>query len=277
MHFTYRRTYTGPLQGVILDWSGTTLDYGCFAPAVVFVEVFKEYGGIDVTMEEARGPMGLYKRDHITQVTQIPSVQARWHEAHGRLPTEDDIETMYQAFIPRQIECILDYADLIPGVADTIWEFRARGLKIGSTTGYTRPMMERLMPEVKKRGYEPDSLVCPDDVPAGRPYPWMCFKNAMNLNTYPMEALVKIGDTLPDIAEGLNTGMWTIGLAKTGNELGMSEAEVNSLSPEVLASRLGPIYQKMYQAGAHYVVDGLSDTPPILDEIAHRVRDGEHP
>ncbi len=92
-----------------------------------------------------------------------------------------------------------------------------------------------------------------------------------------MEALVKIGDTLPDIAEGLNTGMWTIGLAKTGNELGMSEAEVNSLSPEVLASRLGPIYQKMYQAGAHYVVDGLSDTPPILDEIAHRVRDGEHP
>ncbi len=274
--FSYRRTYTGPLQGVILDWSGTVVDYGCFAPAVVFIDVFKDEG-VALSMAEARGPMGLYKRDHIRQIIEMPSVAGRWQEAHGRLPDDGDVERLYQAFIPRQIDCILAYADLIPGATEAVTAFRARGLKIGSSTGYTRPMMERLLPEVKKRGYEPDSLVCPDEVPAGRPLPWMCFANAMKLGVYPMEALVKIGDTFPDIAEGLNAGMWTIGLTQTGNELGLSEAEAESLSADALAARVQPIAQKMYQAGAHYVINSLSNAPAALDQIEMRLRHGERP
>ena len=89
-------------------------------------------------------------------------------------------------------------------LAVAVADFRKRGLKIGSTTGYTGEMMKLLLGEAKKRGYEPDSSVCATDVPAGRPEPWMCLQNAMNLQTYPMEAFVKIGDTLPDISEGLN-------------------------------------------------------------------------
>jgi phosphonoacetaldehyde hydrolase len=276
MTFTYRRAYTGPLQGVILDWSGTTVDYGCFAPTIVFVELFKDHG-VPVSMDEARGPMGAYKRDHIAQVMQMPAVAARWQQAHGHLPGDSDVQALYEAFIPRQMEVIAQYADLIPGVKETVDAFRARGLKIGSTTGYTRAMMEKLRPEVKKRGYDPDSLVCPDDVSGGRPAPWMAFQNAMNLDIYPMEALVKIGDTLVDIAEGLNAGMWTIGLAKTGNEFGLSEAESNALDANTLAMKLAPIYKKMYEAGAHYVVDGLADVLPILDQIEVRMKRREKP
>jgi len=242
--FRYRRAYAGKLQGVVLDWSGTTLDYGCFAPTVVFVQLFKAQG-VEISLEEARRPMGAYKRDHIAQILQMPEVAARWEAAQGHPPKDNDVQTLYEAFIPRQIETIVDYADLITGVKETVEAFHRQGLKVGSCTGYTRAMMAPLLPEAKKRGYEPDAVVCPDEVSGGRPAPWMCYLNAMKLGIYPMEALVKIGDTLVDMAEGLNAGMWTIGLAKTGNELGMTETDANALSPEALQAKLNPIYRKM--------------------------------
>jgi len=276
MTFSYRRSYVGKLQGVLLDWSGTTLDYGCFAPTVVFVQIFKEQG-VDITLEQARRPMGAYKRDHIAQILQMPEVAECWQAVHGHLPLTADVQAMYEKFIPMQIDCIVQYADLIPGAKETVDTYHQQGLKVGSCTGYTRAMMEPLVPEVRKRGYDPDSLVCPDEVAGGRPAPWMAFRNAMNLGIYPMEAMVKIGDTLVDIAEGLNAGMWTIGLAKTGNELGMSEAEVDALAADRLRERLAPIYRKMSEAGTHYVVDSLADTLPILDQINERLAHGEKP
>jgi phosphonoacetaldehyde hydrolase len=155
--------------------------------------------------------------------------------------------------------------------------FRQRGLKIGSSTGYTREMMDVVVPEAEKRGYAPDSIVCSSDVPAGRPSPWMALRSAMALGVYPMEAIVKIGDTVPDINEGLNTGMWTIGLAQTGNEVGLTEQETEALDPQVLQEKLGRASWRLAQAGAHYVIDGMWDVLGVLDEIESRLADGERP
>ena len=276
MAFTYQRTYRGPLKAVILDWAGTTMDYGCYAPAVVFVQVYKRKG-VPISIEEARIPMGAHKKVHIRKISQLPDVAKRWEETHGRRPTEDNIEAMFQDFIPLQLDCLADYADLIPGTLEAVAEFRRRGLKIGSTTGYTGDMMKLLLSEAKKRGYEPDATFCATDVPAGRPEPWMCLQNAMALGVYPMEAVVKVGDTLPDIEEGLNAGMWTIGLAKTGNEVGLNEAEIAALPSGELEAKLARAYIRMYQIGAHYVVDGIWDVPPLLDEINARLKRGERP
>ncbi len=274
--YTYQRTYRGPLKAVILDWAGTTMDYGCYAPAVVFVEVYKRKD-VPITIEEARAPMGAHKKVHIRKISQLESVVQRWQEVYGRKPNEDDIEAMFQEFIPLQLDCLADYADLIPGTLEAITEFRNRGLKIGSTTGYLHEMMELLLKEAGTRGYAPDATVCASDVPAGRPEPWMCLQNAMNLGIYPMEAIVKVGDTLPDIEEGLNAGMWTIGLAKTGNEIGLNEQEIANLPQDVLETKLAQAYVRMHQTGAHYVVDGIWDVPPILDLIDQRLRRGERP
>ena len=276
MVFVYQRNYRGSLKAVLLDWAGTTMDYGCFAPAVVFVEVYKRKN-VPITIEQARIPMGAHKKVHIRQISQIDSVEKKWQEVYGRRPNEDDIEEMFQDFVPLQCECLADYADLIPGTLDFVSACRESGLKIGSTTGYTGEMMEILLAEAKKRGYAPDSTVCATDVPAGRPHPWMCVQNAMNLGIYPMEAIVKVGDTLPDIAEGLNAGMWTIGLAMTGNELGMTEAEINALEPDIRERKRERAYQRMAQAGAHYVVDGIWDVLPVLDKINARLASGERP
>ncbi len=276
MEFFFRRAYRGPLQAVIFDWAGTTVDYGCFSPAAVFINVFKNHG-IALTIDQARGPMGLMKRDHLRALAALPAVAAQWQAGHGRPWTEADIDAMFAEFVPLQVACLAEFAEPIPGVPEAVAELRRRGLKIGSTTGYTREMMAVLVPEAARRGYAPDAWVCSTDVPAGRPAPWMAFANAQRLNVYPLEAIVKIGDTVPDIEEGLNAGMWTIGVALTGNELGLTEVEAAALSEAERQRRLAPVYERFYRAGAHFVVEAVPDCPPVLDEIAARLARGERP
>lgn len=274
--FIYKRIYRGRLLAVLLDWAGTTVDYGCMAPVAVFQDVFAARR-VPITLTEARAPMGMYKRDHIQAIARMPAVAARWQEQHGDLPSETDIDSMFADATPMQVEAIKRHANVIPGVVETIATYRAQGLKIASCTGYTRPMMATLLPLAEAQGYAPDIVVCPDEVPAGRPAPWMAFSSAMRLGVYPMEAWVKIGDTVMDIEEGLNAGMWTIGLARTGNELGLSETEAAALSPEELEAHLNPIRRKLYAAGAHYVADSLADTLPVLEAINVHMANGEKP
>lgn len=276
MEFYYQRSYRGALKAILLDWAGTTMDYGCYAPAIVFVQVY-ERKGVPISIEEARVPMGAHKKVHIRKISQLEAVRERWQQTHGRVPNEDDVEAMFQDFIPLQMNVLADYSDLIPGTLDAVQDFRARGLKIGSTTGYTREMMGLLQSEAAKRGYVPDSTVCATDVPEGRPAPFMCLQNMINLQVYPPEAIVKVDDTLPGIEEGLNAGMWTIGLAKTGNEIGLNGDEIAKLSRAELDAKLQRAYTRMAQTGAHYVVDGIWDVPMVLDEIGARLRRGERP
>ena len=155
--------------------------------------------------------------------------------------------------------------------------FRKMGLKVGSTTGYTHEMMEVLVPAAKANGYDPDSWVSATDVPAGRPYPWMVYQNLIQMRVFPVEACVKIGDTLVDIEEGLNAGMWTVGLSVTGNLLGLTEAEVQGLPVGVLNEMRKAAAEQFYKAGAHYVVDGLADCPAVVEEINQRLKRGEAP
>jgi len=270
------RTYRGKLKAIIFDWAGTTLDYGCLAPTIAVMNLF-EQEGVKITIEEARKPMGAYKKDHIRQILNMPSVRSRWQQKYGKPPLEQDVERMFNNFIPVQTECLPKYADLIPGTLETVSKCRIRGMKIGTTTGYTQSMMAVLLAEANRRGYSPDTTVCSDQVRAGRPEPWMCYQNAINLGLYPMEAFVKVDDTPTGIAEGLNAGMWTIGVAKTGNEVGLSRAEIEKLSQNDLQEKLEKAYQRLYQAGAHYVVDGIWDIPKIIDQIQEKLKLGEKP
>jgi phosphonoacetaldehyde hydrolase len=274
--FTYQRQYRGKIQAVLLDWAGTTMDYGCMAPAVVFVEVYRRQG-VPITMDEARAPMGAHKRVHIQKIGQLDTVRQRWQEQHGRLPNEGDVDRMFADFVPLQLDCLSEYSAMIPGALEAVAAMRARGMKIGSTTGYLREMMAINLRDAKRQGYEPDSTVCASDVPAGRPYPYMCLQNVINLQVSPVEACVKVDDTVPGIEEGLNAGMWTIGLALSGNEIGLPLEEVRKLDPADLARRSERAYTRMRQVGGHYVVDSIADVMPCLDAIEERMARGERP
>ncbi len=274
--FRYRRRYAGPVQAVILDWAGCTMDFGCLAPAVVFVEVFRRKG-VPISMEEARAPMGAHKKVHIQRITELPAVRARWQEVHGRPPGAEDVEAMFQDFVPLQLDCLSRYATLIPGTLETIEALRAKGIRIGSTTGYTREMMEINLRDAERQGYVPDVTVCASDVPQGRPYPFMCLKNAIELQVDCVAACVKVDDTVPGVEEGLNAGMWTVGLAVSGNEVGLSLEDWRALSEEERERLRARAYKRMWQAGAHYVIDTIADLPSCIEDIERRLARGERP
>ncbi|MCU0538509.1 MAG: phosphonoacetaldehyde hydrolase [Desulfobacterales bacterium] len=268
--------YTGPLRGVVLDWAGTAVDYGCLGPAAVFLDVFRKFG-VAVTTSDARQFMGLMKKDHIRSMCRLPTVAAGWQARYGRVPDEGDVDALYAETEPMMAAAIARHAEPIPGLLAFVEAMRAKGIKIGSSTGYTRPMMEILAPEASRRGYRPDAIVTPSDVPAGRPYPWMCYLNAIRLERFPLQAMVKIGDTVSDIHEGRNAGMWAIGLTKSGNLLGLSAEEADRLEPAELARRLAAAAAGLKAAGAHYTAEGIWAVLPILDEIAARLSAGEQP
>lgn len=276
MSFRYQRSYIGGLQAVILDWAGTAVDFGSFAPTAVFLRLFEQHG-VTITAAHARQGMGLMKKDHLRTIMQHPEVRAAWQAVHGAAPTEADIDRVYADFEPQQIASITEYAQPIPGLLDTVAFIRNRGWKIGTTTGYTRPIMVELAAAARQYGYEPDAIATPSDVPAGRPYPWMCYKLATELNVFPMAAMVKVGDTLVDIEEGLNAGMWTVGLALSGNMVGLTEAEFARLSQEEVAALRQEIAPRFFAAGAHFVIDSIAHLPPVLDAIDARVRNGAQP
>jgi len=272
------------------------LDYGCMAPMVVFREVY-EQKKVPITEEEARAPMGAHKRVHIRKIGEIPSVAERWKEVHGREQTEKDIDEMFEIFQPMQLGCLKDYSTLIPGTLETAAYCRKRGIKMGSTTGYTGEMMDVLLQEAVRQGYVPDCSVTATGhisklagdaseakysksqvyIPEGRPAPWMCTLNALEMNVYPFHLCVKIDDTVPGIEEGANARMWTIGLAKSGNEIGKDEKEIVKMDRAELTKLLSGAYDRMYTAGADFVVDTIAEVPPVLDEIKWKLERNSKP
>ncbi len=266
------------LEAVIFDWAGTTVDFGSFAPTQIFVDAFQSAFDFALSLEEARAPMGLGKWQHIEALGALPAVDARWQARFGRAMSHDDIDHIYRSFVPLQVERVGAHAELIPGALDTVAALRARGLKIGSTTGYPRQVMERLEAAAAERGYRPDCVVCADDLAAGaRPGPWMALQCVLELAIGSVAHCVKVDDTLPGIEEGINAGMWTVGLALSGSPAGLTLAEYQAATPEQLRAVRDRVSPALHAAGAHFVIDTIADLLPVLDEIEQRLQRGERP
>lgn len=266
------------LEAVIFDWAGTIVDFGSFAPTQIFVDAFKSAYGFDLSLEEARGPMGLGKWQHIEALGGDPAIGARWQASFGKPMDEADVRHLYNTFIPLQVERVGLHSALIPGVLAVVQGLRQRGLKIGSTTGYPRQVMERLMTLATEQGYTPDCTVCADDLEAGaRPGPWMALECVQRLHIGAVSHCVKVDDTLPGIAEGLNAGMWTVGLALSGSPAGWTLAQYQAADEParvIVRTRVGDQFRS---AGAHFVIDTVADLPAVLDDIGERLLRGLRP
>jgi phosphonoacetaldehyde hydrolase len=221
--------------------------------------------------------MGMAKRDHIRAVMTLPRVRDAWRARHGAVPTEADVDRVYDLFAPLTIEVARDHATLIEGVAEVVARLRARGLRIGSTTGYTREIMAPLLPIAAGQGYAPDNVVCAGDVAAGRPTPAMMYRTFLDLEVWPAWRVVKVDDTEVGIAEGLNAGCWTVGVAVTGNAFGLSAADTAALPPDDFEHRRAAACRQLTRAGAHHVVDGIRDLECALDAIEGALARGERP
>ncbi len=197
--------------------------------------------------------------------------------ARGRRPDDDDVDRLYERFLPLLVQTVAEHSELIPGALEAVAAFRARGLAIATTTGYSREVMDVVLREAKQQGYEPDVTVCGGDTPIGRPGPFMALQALIKLAVSPVWAVVKIGDTTADILEGLNGGMWSVGVAATGNEVGLTAADYAALPAGERQRVCATATNVLLEAGAHYVVDSLADVLPVLDRIDERLASGEKP
>ncbi|MEL6766850.1 MAG: phosphonoacetaldehyde hydrolase [Pseudomonadota bacterium] len=253
-------------KAAVFDWAGTMIDFGSFAPMGVFVEAFRKFQ-VETSMEEARRPMGAPKRDHIRAMLADPAIAARWEAAHGAPPGEVDIDRVYEVFVPMNEVVVADYAELVPGAREAVNALRARGMKIGSTTGYTRSIMERVLPLAAAQGYAPDNLVCSDDLAEGRPGPLGMYKCFVDLAVYPPETVVKVDDTTPGILEGLAAGCLTVGVTLSGNEVARTAEEIAAMSEAEIAPLRDRAAEKLLAAGAHHVIDTVADLPALLERL----------
>lgn len=256
-------------KAVVFDWAGTTIDFGSFAPMGVFVEAFRHFN-IEATIAEARAPMGAPKRDHIKAMITAPRLAAEWARVHGTAPTEADICRIYDVFVPMNEKVVADYATLVPGARAAVDRLRGMGLKIGSTTGYTRSIMENVFPFAASQGYVPDCCVCSDDLAEGRPGPLQMYQCFIDLNVWPAASVVKVDDTPPGIAEGVNAGCMTVGVALSGNIVGRTLQELEALPTEELQTLRAQATQVLRAAGAQHVIDTVADLPKLLMQLDAR-------
>ncbi|BFT74358.1 phosphonoacetaldehyde hydrolase [Paenibacillus sp. P36] len=259
-------TYKERIKAVIFDWAGTVIDYGCFAPMHAFIQTFEE-AGVPITSREARIPMGLLKWDHIQAILQMERVQNKWVATFGKEPVKEDIDRLYVRFEAILMESLKMYTDPIPGALETVSQLREAGIAIGSTTGYTSGMMEVIVPEAKRKGYSPDFMIASDQVKAGRPYPYMIFQNLTELGIYPPKSVIKVGDTVSDIHEGRNAGVWTVAVILGSSELGLTQAEAQSMTEEELAERMNQTRLTFEQAGADYIIGSIAQLPAVIEEL----------
>lgn len=264
------------IEAVILDWAGTVVDFGSRAPMGAFVRAFAEFG-VAIEVADARGPMGMAKWDHIRAVGHAPRVAAAWRAKHGRDFSDADVDTIFSVFEPLNVASVVDHAGLIPGTLEAIRALRAAGKKIGSTTGYTRPIMERLLPVAAAAGYAPEIVVCAGDLPAGRPSPLMMWYAMAKLGVWPADRVVKVDDTPVGIGEGVAAGTWTVGVALTGNIAGLTDAELAALPADALVALRARASSELLAAGADIVIDGVAELPGAVAEIERRRGAGEAP
>lgn len=252
---------------VIMDWAGTAIDFGCFAPLNAFLKVFADERGIDITYRQAREPMGLLKIDHIKAILTMPEVNEKFRAHYHRDWDMKDVNEMYGSFEKHLFASLENFTTPIPGVLETMKILHAEGIRIGSTTGYTKEMMNIVRPGAAAKGYTVDNLVTPDDVPGGRPAPYMIYKNMIDLAIPSVDNVVKVGDTIADIREGINAKVWSIGLISGSNEMGLTEEEHNHCPAEELTLLKEEVRKRMLAAGAHFVLDNITELPACIEKI----------
>jgi phosphonoacetaldehyde hydrolase len=223
--------------------------------------------------------MGLRKDLHIKALTENPVIAERWKSIKGKYPGQADVDAMFADFVPLQLDCLRKYTDLLPGVAEVTQRLQKQGIKIGSSTGFTRAMVDILEEEAAKQGYKPDASVAGDEVIHGaRPAPHMVYKNLDLMGITTIQSVIKVDDTASGVGEALNAGCWGVGVARYSNYMDIDTPEQGAAMPEEEIQRRMAISRDVLEkTGAHYVIDSLADIEPVIDDINARLARGEKP
>lgn len=253
-------------EAVIFDWAGTTVDYGCFAPVAAFIKAFEEFG-ITPEVEEVRAPMGMLKWNHIKEMFSMERISNEWERIYGRKWNDGDVDAVYEKSEKAIMESVVNYSEPKPYVIEVTEKLRQKGIKIGSTTGYTDEMMSIVVPKAESLGYSPDCWFSPNSVNnIGRPYPYMIFENLKKLGISSVKGVIKVGDTESDIKEGKNAGVVSVGVIEGSSVMGLTKEEYDKLTEGEKAEAKERAKEKFIFAGADYVIDDIRGILDLIEE-----------
>lgn len=279
----FRRFNAAP-QGVFIELEGCLLDETCSTTAAAVKQLFKEKG-VDISEEEAASGNGSLagadattKKSHLRHVL-FSTCADKWKAATGAEPTEWDLEALFKEFA----RCVRDCAHkckAVTGAVDCVSMLQGKGIKVGITSDFNAEGMEPWMRIAHANGIEVDAAMSCADVanPGGRdgpfvcvpPEPWRCYALAARLNIFPTDTCVRVSHTTYGVEEGLNAGMWTVGL-KTGPPVPFSGPG------ETEPQKNRRVEDGFYSLGCHYVIDGVWDLPRVMDDIEARMARGDKP
>jgi phosphonoacetaldehyde hydrolase len=264
------------IKAVVFDWAGTMVDFGCQAPVEALIAAFAAEG-VTLSAADARRDMGRAKRDHVRALLAHAPVAKAWAQAKGAPPAEADGDRIYRALEPLMAEAAARFSELIPGAAAVAGDLKGRGVRVGSGTGYTRAMMAEILPRAAEQGYTPEVVVCAGETPSGRPSPLMLWQALIELDAWPARLCVKVDDADVGIEEARAAGCWAVGVAASGNGVGLSRAELDALDVDARHDRVAAAGRALEAAGAHIVIDTVADLPRALDEIERSIATGLSP
>jgi phosphonoacetaldehyde hydrolase len=254
---------------VIFDWAGTMVDFGCHAPVSALRAAFAQRA-VRISDQQARRDMGKSKEEHVRALLAEPSIAQAWQNARGRRPDDEDVRALMIDLGPLMREQAARAAQLIDGARVVVEALRAEGIKVGSSTGYTREMMQPVLQAAATQGYVPDHLVCSGETPLGRPTPLMIYKACAELGVWPLSRAVKVDDTQAGVQEGRAAGCFTVGVSASGNEVGLSRDALLALPAADRAARIVAAETSLRAAGADVVIETVAQLLAALESAAER-------
>jgi len=254
---------------VIFDWAGTMVDFGCHAPVVALRAAFA-LRGVAISEPLARADMGKAKEDHVRALLREPAVADAWTLARGASADDDDVRELMRDLGPLMRDQAARSARLIDGARAVVEVLHAQGLKVASSTGYTREMMLPVLQEAAAQGYVPDHLVCSGETPQGRPSPLMIYKACAELGVWPLSRVVKVDDTQAGVKEGRAAGCFTVGISASGNEVGLSREALLALPAVDRSVRIAAAETSLRGAGADVVIETVAQLTAVLESAAKR-------
>lgn len=261
---------------VLFDWAGTMIDFGSRAPVMAMSQLF-EKAGVPADEATIRRYMGMAKREHVVSILSEEAMAKRWRAAKGCDWSEADVDALMIDLEPAMAASAALCRDLIPGATTCASALRNKGIKVGSTTGYTRAMMADIIPAAAEQGYAPDAIVCAGETALGRPAPLMLWQAMAELSAWPAGRCVAVDDAPVGIAAGRNAGLWTIGLAGSGNGVGMAYGDFVALSAEDRLARMTPVIGEFTVAGADFVIESVADLHLAIGAIETGLSQGQLP
>jgi phosphonoacetaldehyde hydrolase len=267
---------TNQIKAVFFDWAGTMVDFGSRAPVMAMQSAFLACG-VEVSEASVRAHMGKAKRDHVMSMFADEEVGSRWMRAKGTYPGYAEADALMIELEPAMAREAAKASKLIPGAKMVFDGLMASGIKVGSSTGYTHTMMAEVVRLATDQGYRPQTILCAGETSEGRPAPFMLWQAMINLGVWPARTCVAVDDAPVGILAGREAGMWTVGLAGSGNALGLDEATYDALDPTTRREKLKSASVSFVEAGADFVIATIADLPGILGSIEAAIAKGLTP